>query len=215
MAISRELVAPDHTAIVTNECQRLTVGDMSMLPELVASAAQPMRELGRLVRGGRPAGVQVIHCVVKGRPDGKGGNSNTRMHAVARKRQAAGQGGTRVDLDQAAEVAADVGSEPDDIVLTRIHAMSPMTDTGLDSILRNLKVSTIVAAGVSINVGLTNLVMDAVNRGYDVVVPRECSAGVPPEYGEMVLENSIAMIARLTTVDELLALWSTTSMASA
>jgi nicotinamidase-related amidase len=85
--------------------------------------------------------------------------------------------------------------------------MSPMSDTGLDPILRNLGISTIVACGVSINVGLTNLAMDACNRGYDVVVPRDGAVGVPVEYGEAVLENTISMIARLTTVDELRGLW--------
>jgi nicotinamidase-related amidase len=83
-----------------------------------------------------------------------------------------------------------------------------MTDTGLDPLLRNLGVSTVVVGGVSLNVGVTNVAMDAMNRGYDVVVPRDASAGVPPEYGEQVLNNTISMIARLTTTDELLQIWS-------
>jgi nicotinamidase-related amidase len=66
----------------------------------------------------------------------------------------------------------------------------------------------VVVGGVSLNVGVTNLSMDAMNRGYDVVVPRDACAGVPPEYGEQVLENTISMIARLTTTDELLQIWS-------
>ena len=207
MAIKAELVAPEHTAVVINECQRMVVEDMSMLPELVANAAPMLERLGVLVRAARKADVQVIQCVVQSRPDGRGSSHNTRMHAVAKKRQAANPGAKPFDVVAGAQVASKIGSEPSDIIMTRIHGMSPMTETGLDSILRNLGVTTVVACGVSINVGLTNLVMDAVNRGYDVVVPRDGAAGVPKEYAELVLDNSIAMIARLTSVDELASVW--------
>ncbi|HXA34144.1 MAG TPA: cysteine hydrolase [Acidimicrobiales bacterium] len=207
MALKPELVAPGHTAVVINECQRMVVEDMSMLPELVESAAPMLDRLGALVKAARAADVQVIHCVVQSRPDGRGANHNTRMHAVARKRQGSGESAVPFDVVAGAQVAKAIGTDPSDLVLSRIHGMSPMTDTGLDPILRNLGVTTIVACGVSINVGLTNLVMDSVNRGYDVVVPRDGAAGVPREYGESVLENSIAMIARLTSTDELADLW--------
>jgi nicotinamidase-related amidase len=207
MTVKAELVAPAHTVVVINECQRMVVGDMSMLPELVRSAAPMLDRLGQLVRAARAADVQVFHCVVKGRADGRGGNHNTRMNALAKRRQQLGDAAGPFDVTSAAEVAPEIGTEPSDFILTRIHGMSPMSDTGLDPILRNLGISTIVACGVSINVGLTNLAMDACNRGYDVVVPRDGAVGVPVEYGEAVLENTISMIARLTTVDELRGLW--------
>jgi nicotinamidase-related amidase len=166
-----------------------------------------LEALGRLVRAARAADVQVVHCVVQGRPDGRGGNHNTRMNAVSAKRRAANPDAPFFDPVAGSQVASKIGTEPTDIILTRMHGMSPMTDTGLDSVLRNLGVSTIVACGVSVNVGLTNLVMDSVNRSYDVVVPTDGAAGVPKEYADAVLENTIAMIARLTTTDELCALW--------
>ena len=207
MALKAELVAPAHTAVVINECQRMVVENDAMLPELVRSAAPMLEALGRLVRAARPAGVQVVHCVVKGRPDGRGGNHNTRMHAVSVKRRAANPDAAPFDPEAGSQVATKIGTAPEDIVLTRVHGMSPMTDTGLDPLLRNLGVSTIVACGVSVNVGLTNLVMDAVNRSYDVVVPTDGAAGVPVAYAEAVMENTIAMIARLTTTEELQSLW--------
>jgi len=46
-------------------------------------------------------------------------------------------------------------------------------------VLRNLGIRTIVAAGVSVNVALSNLVFDGVNVGYQVVVPRDAVAGLP------------------------------------
>ena len=46
-----------------------------------------------------------------------------------------------------------------------------MTGTQLDPMLRNLGVTTIVGVGVSLNVGMFNLTLDAVNRGYFIVLP--------------------------------------------
>ena len=59
--------------------------------------------------------------------------------------------------------------QPSDLVLSRIHGLNPMAGTDLDPILRNLGVTTIVVVGVSVNIAITNLVMDAVNLGYRVV----------------------------------------------
>ena len=68
-------------------------------------------------------------------------------------------------------------------------------------------VTTIVAVGVSLNVAIPNLVMDAVNKGYRVVLPRDAVAGYPAEYGTAVIENSLSLLATVTTTDELLATW--------
>ena len=53
-----------------------------------------------------------------------------------------------------------------------------MSGTDLDPVLRNLGVTTIVVAGVSVNVAITNLVMDAVNRGSTWCCP-DAVCGVP------------------------------------
>ena len=78
-----------------------------------------------------------------------------------------------------------------------------------DAILRNLGASTIVAVGVSLNVAIPNLVMDAVNAGYRVVVPRDAAAGVPAEYGTAIIDNTLSLLASITTTDDLLAIWGT------
>jgi nicotinamidase-related amidase len=96
---------------------------------------------------------------------------------------------------------------PSDLVLTRTHGLNPMAGTELDAILRNLGVTTVVVAGVSVNVAITNLVMDAVNRGYDVVLPRDAVCGVPREYADAVIDNTLSLLATLTTVEELTAIW--------
>ena len=107
----------------------------------------------------------------------------------------------------AVEVTDEIGVDPSDIVLPRYHGLGPMTGTQLDSILRNLGVTTIVGVGVSLNIGMTDFAFSAVNRGYQFVMPRDAVAGVPREYGESVIENSLAFVATLTTTDALIKAW--------
>jgi nicotinamidase-related amidase len=66
-----------------------------------------------------------------------------------------------------------------------------------------------VVTGVSVNVAVTNLVMDAVNRGYQVVLPRDAVAGVPADYADAVIDNTLSLLATVTTVDALVAAWAT------
>jgi nicotinamidase-related amidase len=115
----------------------------------------------------------------------------------------------RLDLGtDAAAVVPEFGVQDGDFVLSRIHGLNPMAGTDLDPILRNLDVRTLVVVGVSVNVAVTNLVMDAVNLGYQVVLPRDAVAGVPPAYADAVVDNTLALLAEVTTTDAVLAAWS-------
>jgi nicotinamidase-related amidase len=82
-----------------------------------------------------------------------------------------------------------------------------MAGTELDPVLRNMGVSTVVAVGVSVNVAIQNLAFDAVNNGYQVVIPRDAVAGVPADYAEAILDNTLSLVATLTTTADLVRLW--------
>jgi biuret amidohydrolase len=196
-----ELVAPAVTAVVTSEVQDGVVGDRSPFPALAEVARPMLPTVGRLVRAARAADVQVIHGVVHRRADARGTNRNARLFAAARK--------SAVQLlpgSPAVDVVPEVGVEPDDLVLTRLHGLNPMAGD-LDLVLRHLGVQTVVVAGVSVNVAVTGLVMDAVDRGYQVVLPRDAVCGVPADYADAVVEHSLSLLATPTTVDELITVW--------
>jgi nicotinamidase-related amidase len=89
----------------------------------------------------------------------------------------------------------------------RLHGMTPFTSTSLDQILRNLGIRTVIATGVSVNLGVTGMVLSALDLGYQVVIPRDAVAGVPREYAEAVLENSLSLVSTLTTSDRILEAW--------
>jgi nicotinamidase-related amidase len=94
-----------------------------------------------------------------------------------------------------------------DYVLTRYHGISPFHGTELDQLLRNLGVRTVVATGVSVNVGVLAMTIEAVNAGYQVVIPREAITGTPDAYVEAVLDNTLRLLATITPVDDVVAAW--------
>lgn len=176
-----------------------------MLPALAeaVAASDMLANIAALARAARKAGVPVIHCTAEARPDGFGANRNAKLFAVANKART----GKAAPVG-AFDVHADVGAEPSDIVLPRAHGASPMTGTSLDTILRNEGITTIVATGVSLNVALLGLVFDAVNRAYQVVIPRDAVAGVDATYADAVLENTVSMLGTVTTTAAVADLWS-------
>lgn len=196
-----EIAAPGHTAIVTQECQGAVVGPDAGLKALAEEARrEAVPNIVKLLPVARDVGVTVVHCLVQRRPDGLGANHNAKIFAI-------GSGVAITPGTPGAELLPELGPEPSDVVLRRWHGIGPMGGTDLDAVLRNLGVSTIVAVGVSVNVAITNLVMDAVNAAYRVVVPRDAVAGIPTDYSNAIISNTLSLLATITTTDELIDTW--------
>lgn len=201
-----ELAAPGHTAVVTQECQGAVVGPDAGLPALAEEAARAaIPNLARLLPVARAAGVRVVHCLFQRRADGLGANHNARLFVAT-----AELGMDMSPGSAGASLLPELGPDPGDMVLTRWHGVGPMGGTDLDAVLRNLGVSTIVATGVSVNVAIPSLVMDAVNAGYQVVLPRDAVAGVPAQYASAVIDNTLSLLATVTTTDALVDAWAGT-----
>jgi biuret amidohydrolase len=199
-----EMVAPGHTALVTQECQNGVIGEPAALPQLAAVARRQMiPNAARLARAARLAGVPVVHCVAARRPDGKGSNVNARLFMGMRKTPVALTPGSA-----AVEVIPEIGTESSDVVLTRLHGLGPMGGTDLDAVLRNLGVTTIVGVGVSVNIGMVDFAFDAVNAGYQMVMPRDAVAGLPEDYADAVLDNTLSLVATLPSTEAVVAAWS-------
>jgi nicotinamidase-related amidase len=199
----RELVDPDHCALITQECQRGVIGDLSALPDLATAARAALPNIARLVEAARGVGVPVIHCTAERRPDGKGANHNARIFQYMAKAAVKLTPGS-----PAAEIVPEIEVAESDLVLPRLHGLSPFQGTELDFVLRNLGVRTIIGTGVSVNVAIQSLAFDAVNASYQVVVPQDAVAGFPADYVEAVFANTLGAVATLISSDELLKAWS-------
>ena len=199
-----ELAAPGRCAVLTQEIQRGVIGDLTAFPQLAEAAgvAGVIPNTARLLVAARERGVPVVHCTAEFRADRAGSTVNCSLIAAMVRNPDHLLVGT-----PAAELVPELGPEPGDLVSNRLHGVSPFTGTALDTWLRSLGVETVVATGVSVNLGVLGLAIEAVNLGYRVVVPRDTVAGIPKAYADAVLDSTFPLITTLTTVDELLAAW--------
>lgn len=200
----QDLLDPATTALVTQECQGGVIGPQAGLPFLAEEARrEAIPNIANLLDAARAVGATVVHCLMEKRPDGRGSNTNARLFMAGKSFAADLTPGS-----PGASVLPELGPAASDIVLTRTHGVGPMTGTDLDSVLRNMNIKTIVGVGVSVNIAIPNFVMDAVNRSYQFVLPRDAVSGYPREYAESIIDNTLALLATVTTTDAVVAAWS-------
>ncbi|MBL1109944.1 cysteine hydrolase [Streptomyces sp. 5-8] len=196
-----DLLDPAGTVLLTVECQQGVVGPDSALPELAheARSSGALRNVARLVAAAHESGVQVVHAIAERRPDGRGASRNARLFRAAERlpvRQLTGSTAVRV--------APPIEVGEGDLVVRRLHGLSPVHGTDVDALLRNLGCRTLIVAGVSANVAVPNAVFDAVNLGYTAVVPSDAVAGVPADYTAAMIRHTLALVATVATTDEVL-----------
>ena len=198
------LVAPSKTAVLTMEIQRGVVGDLTAFPQLAEAADRVgvVRNTARVLVAARSVGAHVIHCTAEFRSDRAGSTVNCQLIAAMVRSPDHLLVGT-----PPTELIHELGPEPGDLMCARLHGVSPFSGTSLDIWLHSLGVKTVVATGVSVNLGVLGLAIEACNLGYQVVVPRDTVAGIPADYADAVLDNTFPLITTLTTTDALLAAW--------
>jgi nicotinamidase-related amidase len=199
-----EILVPSRTALVLQELQAGVVGEHSPFPELAAAAAEVgvISNAIDLTRAARKVRVPVIHATAENLPGDFGANRNARLFYGARKAGALNAPGTASVQPAAGLDAAG------DLTLPRYHGLSPLSGGPLSALLRNSGIDTIVLAGVSLNIAIPNVVYDAVNQAFRVVLVTDAVAGTPVEYGAQVLEHSLRHLATLATTSEVVAAWS-------
>ena len=198
------LAVPERCAVLTMEIQRGVVGDLTAFPQLADAAARVgvVTNTARLLRGARSVGVPVVHCTAEFRADRAGTAVNCQLVAAMLRNPDHLLVGTPPTA-----LLPELAVEEGDLVCSRLSGVSPFHGTALDTWLRTLGVTTVVATGVSVNLGVLGLAIEAVNHGYQVVVPRDAVAGIPEAYADAVLDNTFPLITTLTTVDAVVGAW--------
>ncbi|WP_050997137.1 MULTISPECIES: cysteine hydrolase [Frankia] len=193
-------IDPRTSAVVLVECQNGVLGPDSMLPSLAADSADIRDGLRRLVTAARSAGVLVVHATFEGWLGSTDPGTAPLWRTAAQSSKDWGPG------HPATQVVPDL-LDPTDLIIPRHHGLSPTWGSELLPILRGHRVNTVVFAGVSLNVAIPLAVGQTVHEGFHVIVTRDAAASTPAEYGQHILANTIAMLARVTTVDDLAAAW--------
>ena len=201
---------PASTAVLFIECQNGLLGEASPLRAVARAARASVPHMARLASGARAAGARVVHLTYVS-ATGQGA-INRRPPLFARLGDALAEWGPG---HPATEPIPEIGVDPDDLVLPRHSGLSPTHGTETFKLLRNMGVRTIVLAGISVNIAIPVVATEAVDEDFDVVIATDAVAGDPPEHVASMMQYTLAFIATLTTVDELLAGWDVPAVARA
>jgi len=154
----------------------------------VAPTRWPIPVLQKLLSALRIAGVRVIWLNWGNRPDRLNLNPSV-LHAGNPDGASLGYGdssctgrGSILNFgDWGAQVIAALTVDPTDIVVHK-HRLSGFWDNELDSVLRNLGVTTLMFTGINLDRCLFATPMDASFLGYDCLVVEDATSTVSPQY---------------------------------
>jgi nicotinamidase-related amidase len=154
----------------------------------VSPARAPIAPLQSLLPSLRSHGVPVIWLNWGNRPD-RLNLSPALLHVYKPSGAGVGLGdslpgsGSRV-LERgswSAAIVDELVADPTDIHVAK-YRMSGFQDTELDSILRNVGVTTLMFAGVNADQCVLCTLQDANFRGYDCLLLEDCAATTSPDY---------------------------------
>lgn len=191
---------PRTVAVLCVECQNGVLGTDSVLPALAGDCGSLVANIRRLLDAARATGVVVLHATYAG---ALGSHSVGTAKIWRTLVPATSDWGPK---SRATQVIPELLA-PTDLVLPRHHGLFPTLDTELLPVLRGIGVHAVVLAGVSLNLALPHTAGDLTQAGFRLIVPRDAVGGTPPSYADQVLTHTIALLGKVTTVDELIASW--------
>ncbi len=172
----------------------------------VAPARAPIEKLRRLLPALRARGVPIVWVNWGNRPD-RLNLSPSLLHVYDPHGTGAGLGaalapdGSRV-LEfggWSAAIVDELEPGPDDIHVAK-YRMSGFWDTPLDSILRNLRVDTLLFGGVNVDQCVMSTLQDANFLGYDCVLVDDCAATTSPAFCHEAVRYNVRQCFGFTTL---------------
>lgn len=191
----RGLGPGDRAAVLVSEMQRgIVQADHGALPGLADQviARGVVAKVAELTACARAQDMLVVWCTIEPRPDRVGLASNSLLTALVSR-------GDVVAGSPAAAMADGLLAEDRDVVVPRMGGLTMFHGTELDRVLRSQGITTVILAGVSTDVGLTGAALEAVNRGYRVVLAREAAAGSSEASFERRLEEFFPLVSTIAS----------------
>jgi ureidoacrylate peracid hydrolase len=201
MSTLRRRIEPSSTAVLVIDVQN----DFCSPDGAVEQAGRPLRgraemveKLGRLVAGARTAGANVIFVQTIAR---SWTDSDPWLYRASDtpRTDTCREGTWGAEFFEVAPIAG----EP---VIVK-HRNSAFFNTELDSVLRTLKVQSLILSGTSTNVSVESTARDGIMRDYHIVLAEDCSAARSLAAHESTLMNIRNHFGIVTSCDEVLGIW--------
>ncbi len=185
----KEIVAPEHTALVVWDVQNALVNNIFNKEEFLTN-------LKAVIDTAREKGVSIIYTKVTPLPPDY--NSSWSIYMMmkrygidnpAKLPQFMRPGTTDADIH------ADVAPSDRDVVINK-HTASIFMGTHVEYMLRNKGIDTVIFTGISTEFGVSSSARDASNRGFYTVVVKDCVSSMDKE----MHEASLNILSRLCIV---------------
>lgn len=192
---------PAKAALLVVELQNDMVHESSLekkgLGSALAAAVQRREVLPRVARllaVARAHAVPVFYVNVANKPGFP--RPRARIYELAGKR-----GPSLVEGTWGAEIHPLVAPAPSDFVLTRTTSVDGSYGTGLYAILAQLRREQLCVCGISTTLAVEGIVRASLNRGFEMFVIEDCCAGVPQEWHDWSIANTLPLLATITSAD--------------
>ncbi|AYB45653.1 cysteine hydrolase [Paenibacillus lautus] len=100
----------------------------------------------------------------------------------------------------------EITPEADDIIVNK-HRYSAFVNTRLDSVLKTLKIETLIMTGVSTNVCVESTARDGFMLDYHIVLAADACASYSQTAHDMTLENIEGYFGKVSEVAQLIDIW--------
>ena len=101
------------------------------------------------------------------------------------------------------EIIAELAPLADELVIDK-NASSPFNGTGIDQILRNMGLETLVIAGMATDMCVETTARDAADRGYNVIVAEDAVATFFPEHHRAALSALARVYTQVWSTEQVL-----------
>jgi nicotinamidase-related amidase len=189
---------PDKAALLVVELQNDMVDESKIgqkgLGGGLAEAVQRRGVLPRvaqLLTAARRRGVPVFYINVENKPGFP--RPRARIYDIAARR-----GPVLVEGTWGAETHVAVKPEPEDFVLRRTCSMDGSHGSGLYAILAHLRREQLLVTGISTTLAVEGIVRASLNRGFEMFVVEDCCAGLPQEWHDWSIQNTLPLLATIT-----------------
>jgi len=195
------LGTPADTALLISECQNGMTNPEYSTNDLLSGQVTKRRtieNIDALAKALRQVGVPVFHATVQGLPGFRGWAANSPLTGSIKKRPL-------IEGHVSTEIHPGITVADEDIVIARHRGLTAFHGTELEYLMRNMGITSVIVTGVSLNIAIPGSVIEAVNRGFSVVVPADCVSGATDETHEFMLKHTLPVLSAVTTSDEILA----------
>jgi len=200
--VIERLLNSTRAALLINEMQLgIAHPDYAMFKAMALQAQERgiAPRIARLAEAFRAAALPVFHLPCIHRRDLSDIKKNSLISAMSHKFPSVFAGTPQ------AEFFPELQPHDEDHISVRSSGIFAFLGTDLNVRLRRMGVETVVATGVSTNLGIPGLAIAGVDYGYNVIVPEDCIAGSDPQVHRIIVDEQIRLLATVTTSDDILA----------